>query len=430
MNVNLFKLLTSIGLWVVALGCGLLPIMMRNFHTNRLIISLSQCFAGGLFIAIGLIHILPEAREHLEGSWQKDGEEVFPLSYFICLVTFSGILLIDKVLFNNSDIIEGAEAQVDLRTSLVRKSFLGNREADPQENFQEMVSHNMKIALSMSRLNIEKNKDSSEEEEEDEYLEIPNDNLPANDRVNNADLKQESMPVNAQKESPAMQNQSQSMQLPQHDPHHDHNHDHKEHNHDHKKHDHQHVHKEDSRARKISDPNNKVAVVRHNHSHGHGHGKDHGHHHASVKKGASYMSAMVILTAMGIHGLFEGLAYGVSSTEEEVLNMFIAIAAHKWCDSLVVGISFVAAELPFKMALMLTCFLSLFTPLGILIGYLASENKMITGVFQALSAGTFLYISCAEIIIEEFAIADKKFWKFLMYALGILFIVIMGTLEH
>lgn len=409
MNVNLFKLLTSIGLWVVALGCGLVPILLKNFHTNKLAISLSQCFAGGLFIAIGLIHVLPEAREHLEDSWKKEDEEVFPLSYFICLVTFSMILLIDKVIFNNSDIIEGTEPQSDIRASMMRKSFLGNREADPADNFQEMVSHNMKIALSMSRLNLDRKK-NEEASDDDEYLEIPTEKI-------------EDAPQEAHN----------------HDPTHGH--------------DHQHSHSEKipkapvEEKEKLQTENvtndlkeeksklRKTAPVKgehshHHHDHGHGKHDAHGHHHASVKKGASYMSAMVILTAMGIHGLFEGLAYGVSTTEEEVLNMFIAIAAHKWCDSLVVGISFVAAELPLKMSLLLTVFLSLFTPMGILIGYLASENKVITGVFQALSAGTFLYISCAEIIIEEFAIADKKFWKFLMYALGILFIVIMGTFEH
>ena len=38
---------------------------------------------------------------------------------------------------------------------------------------------------------------------------------------------------------------------------------------------------------------------------------------------------------------------------------------------------------------------------------------------MALSAGTFLYISCGEIIIEEFAIAKNKFVKFLFYLGGI-----------
>lgn len=391
MDLNVFKLLTSIMLWICALACGLLPLYWRNFNTNKLAISLSQCFAGGLFISIGLIHILPEARENLEDSWKHkhaDGheEEVFPLSYFICLLTFSAILLIDKVLFNNSDIIEGGEGHTDLRTSLIRKSFLGNRDSDPAENFQEMVSHNMKIALSISKANEE-----NQQSDDDEYQELPNDHSPVN-RIQNNVIEVNKLAVPIQSGDVNVEGNKLTIK---------HDHDHHDHKHEQRR------------------------------SHNHGHGDDlHGHHHATVKKGASYTSALVILTAMGIHGLFEGLAYGVSTGETEIWNMFLAIAAHKWCDSLVVGISFVAAEIPLKMAVSLTIFLSLFTPMGIFIGYCASASQLITGIFQALSAGTFLYISCAEIIIEEFAIADKKFWKFLMYSFGIIFISVMAYIGH
>jgi zinc transporter 1/2/3 len=391
MNVNLFKLLTSIGLWLIAVACGLLPLHLRNFSTNKLAISLSQCFAGGLFLAICLIHVLPEARENLEDSWKEEDHEVFPLSYFICLLTFSAILLIDKVLFNNTDIIEGGERPSDLRASLIRKSILGHKDADPEENFQEMVSHNMKIALSMSQMNIQ-----AQENDEEEYLEIPNEQLPENLQRSNSNESPKLNPVNRIGDPNQLNNGVEVK--------HDHKHGHG----------HGHGHKNDHK---------------HDHGHGHGHGH-HGHHHATVKKGASYTGAMVLLAAMGIHSLFEGLAYGVLKEEGEVFNMFMAIAAHKWCDALVVGLSFVAAELPIRMATFLSLFLSLFTPLGIFIGYLGSENDLVTGIFLALSAGTFLYIACAEIIIEEFAIADHKFWKFLMYTIGIVFITITTYMFH
>lgn len=50
--------------------------------------------------------------------------------------------------------------------------------------------------------------------------------------------------------------------------------------------------------------------------------------------------------------------------------------------------------------------MSIFTPLGILLGMLLfSINNNIAGICKALSAGSFLYISCAEIIVEEFSIS-------------------------
>lgn len=414
MEIGLFKLITSIGLWIVALACGLLPLFARNFRANKMFISLSQCFAGGLFLSIGLIHILPEAHENLEGSWKNLAHEEshFPLSYFICLCTFSLILLIDKVLFNNSDIIEEGELHSEMRSSLMRKSVLGKREAKPEEAFQEIVSHNFKMALSLSRLNVNEN-----ESAEDEYLEIPAEKLNPKENVI---LSQNSHQAPNFSKNESNQPRIKSMNL---DVENDQN--------------------KDFEVQPIKVIHKDVETHIHNDEEDHFHGKDHkyenkvkknadhhGHHHATLKKDASYTSAFVILIAMGIHGLFEGLAFGVEKEEADVWNMFIAIAAHKWCDSLIVGISFVSAELPIKMAVALTILLSLFTPAGILIGSLSMSNQTVTGVFQALSAGTFIYISCAEIIIEEFAIAEKKFLKFMMYSLGIIFITLMSQLEH
>ena len=69
-------------------------------------------------------------------------------------------------------------------------------------------------------------------------------------------------------------------------------------------------------------------------------------------------------------------------------------------------------------------FLSIMTPLGQIFGMLLNNlDKTVQGVFMAISAGTFLYISTAEIIIEEFAIAKHKYIKFVIYLLGIGFIV-------
>ena len=408
MDLNILKILGAFLLWIIALGSGLVPILVPTFKSNKLLISFSQCFAGGLFIAIGLIHILPEARENLEGSWEKEpGEtgDVFPLSYFLCLMTFSMILLIDKVLFNNSDIIEDIESKADFKTSMLRKSILGG-ENDPEENFQERVSTRLKLAVTLSQLGKHKGEEFRNGVEE-EYLEIPDDQIQNDDlnnqseqnRITEVRLSFPETPIEISK-SLNVENLNHSLNKSEHihfDYHHDQKHDHGEHNH--KKHTHAQKH------------------------------DDHGHHHASVKKGNGYTSAMIILTAMGIHGLFEGLAMGVEKEESSYLNMFIAVLAHKWCDSLIVGFSFVGADLPKRMSLFLTIFLSLFTPAGIFIGYLEQSNRTVTGIFQALSSGTFIYISCAEIIIEEFAIAKHKFMKFLMYSLGILFVVMIGMLE-
>jgi len=37
---------------------------------------------------------------------------------------------------------------------------------------------------------------------------------------------------------------------------------------------------------------------------------------------------------------------------------------------------------------------------------------------MGVSAGTFVFIACSEIIVEEFNVGRYKFYKFLFYVLG------------
>lgn len=145
MNVNLIKLLGGLTLFLCIVGFGLIPIFWHRFRTNKTLLSLSNCFSGGLFFAIGLIHILPEATETFNKTYKDPEEEHFPWSYFVCLSCFSFVLLIDKVLFNNVDDIESSK--VDLHRSILNP----DAKTDIEENFKELVSTNFKLALRMSQ---------------------------------------------------------------------------------------------------------------------------------------------------------------------------------------------------------------------------------------------------------------------------------------
>ena len=48
--------------------------------------------------------------------------------------------------------------------------------------------------------------------------------------------------------------------------------------------------------------------------------------------------------------------------------MFIAIISHKWSDALVVGISFVSADIKITPAIRYMIFYSFLTPIGVLVG--------------------------------------------------------------
>jgi len=74
---------------------------------------------------------------------------------------------------------------------------------------------------------------------------------------------------------------------------------------------------------------------------------------------------------------------------------------------------------------------SLFTPIGVIFGMSIqnSNNPMIEIVFNCLAGGTFLYIACSEVIIEEFSQPDNKFLKLMFFIVGIAVISSLLFLE-
>ena len=68
MEDNLLKILGSILILICCLIFGILPLKLPHFRSNKKLLAVSNAFAGGLFLAIGLIHILPEAHDSLEGN--------------------------------------------------------------------------------------------------------------------------------------------------------------------------------------------------------------------------------------------------------------------------------------------------------------------------------------------------------------------------
>lgn len=73
---------------------------------------------------------------------------------------------------------------------------------------------------------------------------------------------------------------------------------------------------------------------------------------------------------------------------------------------------------------------TVFTPIGILSGMLLSDtNPIIEGLFLAISAGTFLYVSASEVIVEEFALTRYRFQKYFLFISGGVFVALISYME-
>ena len=139
----------------------------------------------------------------------------------------------------------------------------------------------------------------------------------------------------------------------------------------------------------------------------------------------------LLLFALGFHGLFEGISLGIQKTIKGALFLVIAISLHKWAASLTLGISFVKSNVTKNEYIINILIFSLFTPIGIIIGMALTSfsNDYIAGIFLSISVGTFIYIACSEVVIDEFNKKENKYIKFLFFLLGAGIVLALNLLE-
>ena len=143
------------------------------------------------------------------------------------------------------------------------------------------------------------------------------------------------------------------------------------------------------------------------------------------------LSSYLLLLNLGFHGLFEGISLGIESEIKGTLFLLLAIALRKWAASLTLGISFVKSGVTKKQFIIMILIFAFITPVGIVFGMTLTflTSNVVTGIFLSISAGTFIYIACSEVIVDEFSNPENKYIKFLSFLLGAAFAFALTLIE-
>lgn len=127
-------------------------------------------------------------------------------------------------------------------------------------------------------------------------------------------------------------------------------------------------------------------------------------------------TAYLFLVALSIHSVFDGLGLGAEQTENGFFGLLVAVAGHKLLDGFALGIPIFYAQFSKFQSLFSLAFCAAMTPLGIGIGWGATNlvtNNIVAQLIKALilsiSMGSFLYISLVELIPA--GLASPKFLK-------------------
>lgn len=123
----------------------------------------------------------------------------------------------------------------------------------------------------------------------------------------------------------------------------------------------------------------------------------------------SVLRAVFLAVALSVHSIFEGLAFGLIENEAVAIEVFIGIIIHKTVIGLSLGIAFVTSKSNICLALVLTIIFVVSSPVGIAIGLGihthtgdSSASRVTSAVLEAIACGTFIYITFLELIGHEF----------------------------
>ncbi len=109
MELLTVKLLAALGVIAITVIGGAIPLLAARRQVGWRFFSLGNAFAGGIFLGVGFIHLLPEGIHELEELVD------YPLGALLAVVGVALLLLIDRVIFDHShghgEVLSGGRQQ-------------------------------------------------------------------------------------------------------------------------------------------------------------------------------------------------------------------------------------------------------------------------------------------------------------------------------
>ena len=93
-------------LLVVTVIFGLLPLRCKSIARHKLMIAMANSFSSGLFLAVGLLHILPEAQASFKDRFPSGTNKEFPWTFMICIIVYELVLYLEKVSINAHELLD------------------------------------------------------------------------------------------------------------------------------------------------------------------------------------------------------------------------------------------------------------------------------------------------------------------------------------
>jgi zinc transporter 1/2/3 len=131
------------------------------------------------------------------------------------------------------------------------------------------------------------------------------------------------------------------------------------------------------------------------------------------------LRGLLVVLALSIHELFEGLAVGLESSSRTVWYMFGAVSAHKLVIAFCIGVELVTSGMRTLLVVIYVFTFAVVSPMGIGIGIAVTEQQesstaLVSVILQGLASGTLLYVVFFEILSEDRKSGIKQYFAVLL----------------
>ncbi|KAL7636179.1 UNVERIFIED_CONTAM: hypothetical protein RMT77_012936 [Armadillidium vulgare] len=118
-------------------------------------------------------------------------------------------------------------------------------------------------------------------------------------------------------------------------------------------------------------------------------------------------SSVMFLIALSAHSVFEGVAVGLQTSKDKIMEYSVAVLLHEAVMALTFGLEVSKSPMKKRTKLMYVIIFTLSIPVGIAIGMVLqntpSENReIISAIIEAFATGIFIHVIFIEILSNEF----------------------------
>lgn len=386
------KVVSGCVLFLVTLFCGVVPFALirsmtdtgaRHGGSTASRLNSLQSFASGIFLATCLLHLLPEAREAIDDSLKSD----LPISEMIVSFGFLLLLVVENLILSCHDAApkESTSTHRDRshheKNSVVvftRQSSLNTHKDSSQGEAENNSAENStKVNITYGTIESRSDDDRSQNTRTLQREETGNDKTPAPHGSEDSDDENSAL-LNFDEEKVLISPQKRVNEIDEDI--------------------------RDVKSRRVSRAQSPVRSETENKKKGVREVE-----HPTDDKTA-VLKSFVLLFALSLHTVFDGLVVGLQKELAEVWTLLSAVALHKALVSVSIALSLVESHRhhPRSSVVYLVLF-SLVAPVGLVIGVVVTETDfdahvqtLTSGVLQSVATGTFMYVTFVESLKGRF----------------------------